>query len=558
MFIPTGVVASSKTNHLFVAPSAPTIGTATLNSVTGSGGANVTVTWTPASYTSQSQPTTYYVYCINRSGIAFVETASFGTNTSTFDATYAANTAYWFAVVAGNSAGQSVTSSVSNTLYPNNPPSAPTVSNTNGSSLSAYVSSSGSTATATFMVSWTAPTISNGNTPTGYYVYDNYGTLHAAVAYGTNTATFSQTVTALYSYAFYVKAYNASGGTNSGYTNAVTPFTAPSTPTGATASVTDSTHVSVAFTPGLISGASPATSYIVVDTVTNATASGSSSPITINESFTQGTSYSFYVVAVNGAGDSSNSSTSNSVIPYPTSFTANFVIVGGGGGGGRYTGGGAGGYATGTTTITPGTQYSGTYGAGGSGTTSTSSAGGTGGSSTWNGYTANGGSGGGYVGTLKGTGGASGDGHTGGVGTATAGGGGGGTATGTTGNGHAASGSTAGAGGNSLQTTGNLAYFVSSYGGGGGGSNTSNVQATTGSGIGFGGGSSNGLAAAYANGGGGNVTIWWLASNYAGSPSVNGVITSPYSITTSTGNYNYLSFNGGNGGGTSTPFTVTF
>ena len=311
-----GVVASSKTNHLFTRPNAPTIGTVTINSYGLPAG--VTVTWSAPSYTTQNQPTNYYVYLNNSSGNTLVSgPIAFGTNTSTFNVNCSANTAYWFTVIASNTAGLSAYSGNSSTVYPNNPPFAPTIGS---ASISTYVNSASSTGSAGITVSWSAPTITNGNTPTSYKVFDNYGVPWGTIAYPNTSTTVTVTnAQALTAYTFSVAAINASGqGPNSGASNQVTPFTIPTAPTIGTATRVSNTQVSVAFTAGSITSSSPATTYSVYDNVTGTTVSGTSSPITITETYTQGNGYTFKVLASNGAGSSAYSTNSNSVTPNPS------------------------------------------------------------------------------------------------------------------------------------------------------------------------------------------------------------------------------------------------
>jgi mucin-19 len=173
-------------------------------------------------------------------------------------------------------------------------------------------------------------------------------------------------------------------------------------------------------------------------------------------------------------------STTNPIgIPY----TASYLIVAGGGGvpfaGGAATGGGgAGGYITGTTTLSVGTVYTATVGAGGSGVVGNDStftgitAAKGGGTSIGSGVGGNGGSGGGGGGANSSAGGTatSGQGNNGGVsgggGSYSAGGGGGGAGA-VGGNGDAGAGGAAGNGGNGLASS--ITGSSVTRGGGGGG-----------------------------------------------------------------------------------------
>ena len=91
-----------------------------------------------------------------------------------------------------------------------------------------------------------------------------------------------------------------------------TAITAPGAPTGVTA-VAGSAQATVSFTPGA-TGGSPIIGYVVTADPGGATASGSSSPITVG-GLTNGQAYVFTVRATNAAGTSSASLSSNQVTP---------------------------------------------------------------------------------------------------------------------------------------------------------------------------------------------------------------------------------------------------
>jgi len=578
-----GVDASSITNHLVTIPNNPTGVNASVVTTT-----EVAVSWTAPTSTSKNQPTQYLVYCgTSSSSYSLVTTVAFGTNTAFIypgSFVYAPNVPYYYAVVSQNSAGENATiwgaQNVSNSVIPFNPPSSPTISaftpQTISGNSSPHVSSSGSTATASVAISWTPGTITNGNTPTGYSVMDTLGNNYATVAYGgSNSTSFTFSASANQYYSFVVDAYNASGASQSASSTTYQFFTVPATPTIGSASVVSTTQVQVSFSVGDVTNYSAPTSYTVHDNVTGAIVNGTSSPLTITETFSQGTSYSFSVYATNGAGNSALSSSTSSVIPNPvippppppplpppppSTFTLNYYVQGGGGGGGAYTGGGAGGYVNAAMTATVGTNYSGLVGNGGTGTTSTSSTGGNGGTSTFNAHSGNGGAGGGSVGTYKGSGGASGSpqGYAGGAGSKYAGGGGGGTG---------------GAGGSSTpQTTstvpGNGGASASSAtawlpsplnslgfypGQGGPGSNTSGANGTGGNGTGAGGpGSTYGYGW---SGSGGVVLLYWLTSAYSLTPTIGGT---PPAYTGTIGPYSYVYWLGSVGGGGNASISIEF
>lgn len=89
--------------------------------------------------------------------------------------------------------------------------------------------------------------------------------------------------------------------------------TAPNPPTAVTAQAGGSS-AGVFFTPPTSTGGSPITSYTVIATPGNITASGSASPVQVT-SLINGTSYTFTVKANNAYGSSVNSEVTNAVVP---------------------------------------------------------------------------------------------------------------------------------------------------------------------------------------------------------------------------------------------------
>jgi hypothetical protein len=189
---------------------------------------------------------------------------------------------------------------------------------------------------------------------------------------------------------------------------------APGAPTIGTATVTNSTTVSLTFTAPSFSKL-PITSYTVTSSPSIAlSTSGTSSPLTVTGSFVASTNYTFTISAVNPNGTSAESSASNSVKPnlavfyytssttftpssYPFNYTA-YVVGGGGGVSGSTSasasqvetrgmpgGGGSGFFTTETGTINSGsaTVTIGTVGNNGANGGATAGAGGAGGTSTF-------------------------------------------------------------------------------------------------------------------------------------------------------------------------------
>jgi hypothetical protein len=167
-----------------------------------------------------------------------------------------------------------------------------------------------------------------------------------------------------------------------------TGIAAPGSPTGVFAIRGDG-QVSVYFTAPTNNGGAVITGYTVSSTPSVTPQSGSSSPITIS-GLTNGTDYTFTVVATNSVGNSAPSSASNTATPGTTrqTFTTvgsstwtapvdvntvQYLVVGGGGGsGGAFdTGGGGGGgggmVRSGSLSVNPGDGYSVVVGGGGAG-----------------------------------------------------------------------------------------------------------------------------------------------------------------------------------------------
>jgi len=313
------------------------------------------------------------------------------------------------------------------------------------------------------------------------------------------------------------------------------PSRIPGAPTIGTA-VALNASANVAFTAPADLGIPATVTYTATSSPGGFTGTGASSPVTVS-GLTNGTSYTFTVTATNSFGTGPASAASNSVSPANFDGTIQFLVVAGGGSGGMQGnrsggGGGAGGLKTSYSagggpsgsqlsaiTVTSGTNYTVTVGAGGASTpagspqhgfqggtsvfsTISTTGGGGGGGITDYGTSSpasrkNGGSGGGANGyeNTPGTGVAD-EGYTGGLGLDAgpgyaqgAGGGGGGAG----GAGVAAGGTyVAGAGGvgKAISITGSSVY----YSGGGGGAATNYQGAKTAGVGGSGGGGAGGIS----------------------------------------------------------------
>jgi uncharacterized protein (TIGR02145 family) len=226
-----------------------------------------------------------------------------GTGTGTFTSTIsglAASTTYYVRAYATNAAGTSYGTELTFST-----PVAPTVPGAPTS-----VTAVGGNAQA--IVSFTAPSSTGGSAITGYTV-----TSSPTGGIGTGTGT-PITVTGLAngtSYTFSVVATNAVGSSSPSVSSAVIP----DAPTNVTA-VAGNAQTIVSFTAPSSTGGSAITGYTVTSSPTGGTGTGTGTPITVT-GLTNGTAYTFTVVATNVVGNSVASAASTAVTPVacPTS-----------------------------------------------------------------------------------------------------------------------------------------------------------------------------------------------------------------------------------------------
>lgn len=281
-------LASAASNSITpsAGPGVPTIGTAT------KGNAQATVTFTaPAS--DGGSPITGYTVTSNPGGFTATGAASPLTVTGLTN-----GTAYTFTVFATNANGNSAPSSASNSVTPSTVPGAPTIGTATKGNAQATIA-------------FTAPASNGGSVITGYTVTSTPGNFTATGAASPLTVTGLTNGTA---YTFTVIATNANGNSvASSASNSVTPSTVPGAPTIGTA-LKGNTQAEVAFTAPANNGGSAITSYTATSNPGGFTATAASSPITVT-GLTNGTAYTFTVIATNANGNSTASSASNSVTP---------------------------------------------------------------------------------------------------------------------------------------------------------------------------------------------------------------------------------------------------
>jgi hypothetical protein len=260
---------------------------------TTDGSGRVTVSWSPPA-TDGGSPITGYTVSATPGGQTCSTT---GALTCTFTG-LTNGTSYRFNVVAINSAGPGNPSALSLAVAPVGPASAPT----------------GVTATAgngQATVTWNPPSTTNGAGVANYVVTGDPGGFCQTNGQRTCTITGLTNGT---TYTFTVVANNGNGSSPpSAPSNPVVPAGPPGAPTGVAAS-SGNGQATVTWTAPAANG-SPITGYTVTGAPggqTCSTTGGLSCTVT---GLTNGTSYTFTVVATNGAGSSSPSAPSSAVVP---------------------------------------------------------------------------------------------------------------------------------------------------------------------------------------------------------------------------------------------------
>lgn len=165
-------------------------------------------------------------------------------------------------------------------------------------------------------VSWSA-SASNGSAITSYRVTSNPGN------YSATTSGTSATVSGLSnstSYTFTVVATNLIGTSAASAASTAITVGTPNAPTITSASSSTSGQATISFSAPAANGTASITSYTVVSSPGNLTATGASSPLTV-VGLTNGISYTFTVRATNSVGAGPASAASSSVVSVAASAT---------------------------------------------------------------------------------------------------------------------------------------------------------------------------------------------------------------------------------------------
>jgi hypothetical protein len=173
-------------------------------------------------------------------------------------------------------------------------------------------------------VAFTVPANNGGSAITSYTVTSTPGNISQTSTTSPITVTGLTNGTA---YTFTVIATNSVGNSvPSSASNSVTPITVPDAPTTILAAPGDS-QATVSFYSPTFNGGSAITGFTVISNPGNFSQSGLSSPLTVS-GLSNGTNYTFTVVATNAAGNSAASVVSNIVIPAipPSSNQVNVAL----------------------------------------------------------------------------------------------------------------------------------------------------------------------------------------------------------------------------------------
>lgn len=272
------------------------------------GRAQAVVTWTPPSSNGGSPITGYTV-----TSSPGAKTASVGGSTTTATVTgLTNNTAYTFTVVASNANGKGPASAPSNSVTPKSTLNAPT----------APINPTATAGNAQATVSWTRPSSDGGSLIISYTVTSSPGSKTASVSGTTTTATVTGLTNGT-SYTFTVKAGNGVGSSPaSTASNAVTPQVPPPGPPTGVSAVGGNARATVFWTPPVPNGGSPITGYIATASLGGKSSLvGATATQATVTALSNGTQYTFTVVATSAIGNGPASSPSGGVTPAAPSVT---------------------------------------------------------------------------------------------------------------------------------------------------------------------------------------------------------------------------------------------
>ena len=317
--------------QVLLSPPPPAAPATPVNVTASAGNAQANVSWNPQ---LNGQPTTSYTvrntFASNGAIVPdVIVTAPSGSTVVPTSVTVTGlvnGTSYQFAVAASNTVGSSAFSTPSNAVTPQVPtvPGVPT----------AVAASPGN---ASAQVFWAPPASNGGSAITSYTVTvlaNGLATGATVTVPGATTNTLVSGLTNGTSYTFTVHATNGLGnGPESLPSAAVTPtvISPPGAPTGVAATAGNASAI-LSWVPPASDGGSPISSYIVLGLigttpVTSASFSGTTTSATIT-GLTNGTTYTFTVMAVNSAGTGPASTPSNAVTPTAPPTTTDIQVTG--------------------------------------------------------------------------------------------------------------------------------------------------------------------------------------------------------------------------------------
>ncbi len=268
------------------------------------GNARATLSWT-APVSNGGATITGYTVTSSPAVVAPADCTNTVNLTCTFSG-LANGTAYTFTVIATNIAGSSLASASSNSVTPVTVPDPPT--NITATAGDAQID-----------LTWLAPTVDGGAAITGYTVVSSPAITAPAAC--TATTSLNCTFTGLTngtSYTFTVIAINSAGNSlESTPSAATTPRTVPDAPTNVVG-ISGNNQVTISWSAPLFNGGSPITNYSVssLPAVTPPAGCTTTTALTCNfTGLTNGTAYTFTVIATNIAGDSLPSAASATLTP---------------------------------------------------------------------------------------------------------------------------------------------------------------------------------------------------------------------------------------------------